>query len=61
MYDIASIYSARSVDDAIRALQADPAAVVIAGGTDVLIKIREGKLAGVHPRAGRGALRRDAG
>ena len=32
MYDIASIYSARSVDDAIRALQADPAAVVIAGG-----------------------------
>ena len=35
-----------SVDDAIRALQADPAAVVIAGGTDVLIKIREGKLAG---------------
>ena len=46
MYDIASIYSARSVDDAIRALQADPAAVVIAGGTDVLIKIREGKLAG---------------
>ena len=28
MYDIASIYSARSVDDAIRALQADPAAVV---------------------------------
>ena len=44
MYDIASIYSARSVDDAIRALQADPAAVVIAGGTDVLIKIREGKL-----------------
>lgn len=39
MYDIASIYSARSVDDAIRALQADPAAVVIAGGTDVLIKI----------------------
>ena len=46
MYDIASIYSARSVDDPIRALQADPAAVVIAGGTDVLIKIREGKLAG---------------
>ena len=26
--------------------RADPAAVVIAGGTDVLIKIREGKLAG---------------
>ena len=46
MYDISSIYQATSVADAIRALQADPAALVIAGGTDVLIKIREGKLAG---------------
>lgn len=46
MYDIASIYQAVSVDDAIRALRADPSAIVIAGGTDVLIKIREGKLAG---------------
>ena len=46
MYDIASIYKAKSVDDAIAALQADPSAIVIAGGTDVLIKIREGKLAG---------------
>ena len=46
MYDIQSIYQATSVDDAIRALQDDPSAIVIAGGTDVLIKIREGKLAG---------------
>lgn len=46
MYDITSIYQAKSVDDAIAALSADPQAVVIAGGTDVLIKIREGKLAG---------------
>ena len=46
MYDIKSIYRAKSVADAIRALQADPSAIVIAGGTDVLIKIREGKLAG---------------
>ena len=46
MYDIQSIYRATSVADAIRALKADPSAVVIAGGTDVLIKIREGKLAG---------------
>ena len=46
MYDIQSIYQATSVDDAIRALHADPSAIVIAGGTDVLIKIREGKLAG---------------
>lgn len=46
MYDIEKIYRASSVDDAITALTADPEAVVIAGGTDVLIKIREGKLAG---------------
>ena len=57
MYDIQSIYQATSVDDAIRALQADPSAIVIAGGTDVLIKIREGKLAGcslvsIHDLAG---------
>ena len=57
MYDIQSIYQATSVDDAIRALQADPSALVIAGGTDVLIKIREGKLAGcslvsIHDLAG---------
>lgn len=46
MYDITSIYQAQSADDAIAALRADPSAVVIAGGTDVLIKCREGKLAG---------------
>lgn len=46
MYDIESIYRAQSVDDAISALARDPGAVLIAGGTDVLIKIREGKLAG---------------
>ncbi len=46
MYDISSLYRASSVDDAIAALGQDPQAVVIAGGTDVLIKIREGKLAG---------------
>lgn len=46
MYDIEKIYEAKSVDDAIAALKADETAVVIAGGSDVLIKIREGKLAG---------------
>ena len=45
MYGFASIYEAKSVQDAIRALKADPGALVIAGGTDVLFKIREGKLA----------------
>ena len=46
MYDIEAIYRAASVADAIAALQRDPGAVVIAGGSDVLIKIREGKLSG---------------
>lgn len=46
MYDIEKIYLAKSVPDALAALAADPAAIVIAGGSDVLIKIREGKLAG---------------
>ena len=46
MYDITSIHQAGSVDDAIEALRRDPEAIVIAGGTDVLIKIREGKDAG---------------
>ena len=46
MYDIEKITLARSVPEAIAALQADPKAVVISGGSDVLIKIREGKLAG---------------
>ena len=47
MYDFTSIYRASSVPDAIAALERTPGAVVIAGGTDVLIKIRSGKLAGV--------------
>lgn len=46
MYDIQKYYQANSVEDAIRALQNNPKAVVISGGSDVLIKIREGKLAG---------------
>jgi xanthine dehydrogenase FAD-binding subunit len=46
MFDIASLYKARSVDDAVAALAGDPEAIVIAGGTDVLIKVREGELAG---------------
>lgn len=46
MYDLNSCYLAKSVDDAIRALEANSDAVVISGGTDVLIKVREGKLTG---------------
>lgn len=46
MYDIENYYQAKDVEDAVRALEEDADAVVISGGSDVLIKIREGKLAG---------------
>lgn len=46
MYDIEKIYEATSVEDAIKQLLIDDKAIVIAGGSDVLIKIHEGKLAG---------------
>lgn len=46
MYDIEKLYQAKDIPDAIAALNADPDAIVISGGSDILIKIREGKLAG---------------
>ncbi|MCB7317141.1 xanthine dehydrogenase subunit XdhB [Lacrimispora sp. 210928-DFI.3.58] len=46
MYDIERFYQAKNIEDAVQALRADPEAVIISGGSDVLIKIREGKLAG---------------
>jgi len=46
MYDIQKFYQAADAADAIRALQEDPEAMIISGGSDVLIKIREGKFAG---------------
>ena len=46
MFDFENIVTAASVPEALAALAANPEAKVIAGGTDVLIKIREGKLAG---------------
>ncbi len=46
MYDIKALYEAESVRHAVELLLAHPEARVIAGGSDVLIQIREGKLAG---------------
>ena len=46
MYDFNALYEAASIQDAIALRQAHPDAVLIAGGSDVLIKMREGKLAG---------------
>ncbi len=46
MYDIEALYEATSVANAISLLQEYPEALIIAGGSDLLVKIREGKLAG---------------
>ena len=46
MYDIKALYEAESVNHAIQLLTEHPEALVIAGGSDILIKMREGKLAG---------------
>ena len=48
MYDISALYEATSVPNAVELMQAHPGAALIAGGSDVLIKIREGKLAGAE-------------
>jgi len=46
MYDIEEIYEAESPLHAVELLQLHPDAKIIAGGSDVLIEIREGRLAG---------------
>jgi len=46
MYDIEEIYEAESPAHAVELLQLHPNAKIIAGGSDVLIEIREGRLAG---------------
>ena len=50
MYDIENYYQAESVKDAVRLLNEHPDARIISGGSDVLIKIREGKFAGTSPQ-----------
>ncbi|MDL2252555.1 xanthine dehydrogenase FAD-binding subunit XdhB [Ruminococcaceae bacterium OttesenSCG-928-I18] len=46
MYDFGTIYEAKGIPDAITALMADENAVVLCGGSDVLLRVREGRLAG---------------
>ena len=46
MYDMAALYEAASVQDAVALRIAHPEAQIIAGGTDVLVQMREGKRAG---------------
>ncbi|MDD3796054.1 MAG: xanthine dehydrogenase FAD-binding subunit XdhB [Lachnospiraceae bacterium] len=46
MYDLEGYWEAGTVEEAVQLLEEHPAAKIICGGSDVLIKIREGKLAG---------------
>ena len=46
MYDLSAFYQANSLKEAVALRAEHPEAVVIAGGTDVLVQMREGKLAG---------------
>lgn len=44
MYDIKRIYEPHTVEEAVKFLAEDNEAIVISGGSDVLIKNREGQL-----------------
>ena len=46
MYDIENYFNAETIKEAVTLLKEHPDARVISGGSDVLIKIREGKMAG---------------
>ena len=46
MYDLKALYEAESVEHAVALLVEHPEAQIIAGGSDVLVQMREGKRAG---------------
>ena len=48
MYDMKALYQASSVQDAVALRLAHPDAQIIAGGSDVLVQMREGKRAGAE-------------
>ena len=47
MFDVSFVYEAKDVKDAIKKLVENEKSEVISGGTDVLIRVREGKDAGM--------------
>ena len=48
MYDMKALYQAKSVADAVSLRTTHPEAQIIAGGSDVLVQMREGKRAGAE-------------
>jgi len=48
MYDLKALYQAKTVADAVSLRLEHPEAHIIAGGSDVLVQMREGKRAGVE-------------
>lgn len=46
MYDFKNLYEPKTVREALELRKEHPEALVLAGGSDILIQIREGKLAG---------------
>ena len=48
MYDMKALYQASSVEDAVALRMEHPEAQIIAGGSDVLVQMREGRRAGAE-------------
>lgn len=46
MYDFNTLYEPTTVEEALKLKKQHPEALILAGGSDILIKLREGKLAG---------------
>ncbi|MCK9190373.1 MAG: xanthine dehydrogenase FAD-binding subunit XdhB [Sphaerochaetaceae bacterium] len=46
MYDFNNIYQPKTIEEALKMKSEHPEALILAGGSDILIQVRDGKLAG---------------